>query len=79
MAAGITVPMGGMTITAGVADSDTGESSSGATLSTSVGGGTLVVGYSTQTLKTAEKSTAAVTLKHCVIFTALQLLLQTVT
>ena len=58
MAAGITVPMGGMTVTAGVADSDTGESSSGATLSTSVGGGTLVVGYSTQALKTAEKSTA---------------------
>jgi hypothetical protein len=59
MAAGITVPMGGMTVTAGVADSDTGESSSGATVSAAVGGGTLVVGYSTQTLKTAEKSTAA--------------------
>ena len=84
MAAGITVPMGAMTITAGVADSDTGESSSGATVSAAVGGGTLVVGYSTQTLKTAEKSTAAVfmlliggvtlTVGYC-----LQQLLQTVT
>ena len=58
MGAGLTVPMGGMTVTVGVADSDTGESSSGASVSTSIGGGTLVVGYSQQTLKTAEKSTA---------------------
>ena len=58
MGAGITVPMGAMTVTVGVADSDTGESSSGASVSTAIGGGTLVVGYSQQTLKTAEKSTA---------------------
>jgi hypothetical protein len=58
MGAGITVPMGAMTVTVGVADSDTGETSSGASVSTAIGGGTLVVGYSQQTLKTAEKSTA---------------------
>ena len=58
-AASMTVPMGAYTITAGIADSDTGESSSGASVSTAIGGGTLVVGYSQQTLKTAEKSTAA--------------------
>ena len=58
MGAGITVPMGAMTVTVGVADSDTGETSSGASVSTAIGGGTLVVGYGQQTLKTAEKSTA---------------------
>ena len=58
MSAGISMPLGGMTVSVGVADSDTGESASGASLSTSIGGGTLVVGYSQQTLKTAEKSTA---------------------
>ena len=57
-AAGVTVPMGAYTITAGIADSDTGESASGASVSAAIGGGTLVVGYSQQTLKTAEKSTA---------------------
>jgi len=59
MSAGISMPLGGMTVSVGVADSDTGESASGASVSTSIGGGTLVVGYSQQTLKTAEKSTAA--------------------
>jgi len=58
MSAGLTVPMGAYSVSVGVADSDTGESSSGASVSTSIGGGTLVVGYSQQTLKTAEKSTA---------------------
>ena len=58
-AASITVPMGAYTISAGIADSDTGESSSGASVSTAIGGGTLVVGYSLQTLDTSEKSTAA--------------------
>jgi hypothetical protein len=57
-AAGMTIPMGAYTISAGIADSDTGESASGASVSTAIGGGTLVVGYSQQTLKTAEKSTA---------------------
>jgi len=59
MGASFTMPVGGMTVSVGVADSDTGESSSGASVSTAIGGGTLVVGYSQQTLKTAEKSTAA--------------------
>ena len=59
MSAGLTVPMGAYSVSVGVADSDTGESSSGASVSAAVGGGTLTVGYSQQTLKTAEKSTAA--------------------
>ena len=42
--------MGMYTITAGVADSDTGESASGATVSAAIGGGTLAVGYSNQTM-----------------------------
>jgi hypothetical protein len=58
-AAGITVPMGAYTISAGIADSDTGETASGASVSAAIGGGTLVVGYSQQTLDTSEKSTAA--------------------
>ena len=49
-AASISVPMGMYTITAGVADSDTGESASGASVSAAIGGGTLAVGYSTQTM-----------------------------
>ena len=60
MAAGLTVPMGAYTISVGVADSDSGESSSGASVSAALGGGTLTVGYSQQTLKEAEKDTAAV-------------------
>ena len=58
MGASFTMPVGGMTVSLGVADSDTGETSSGASVSTAIGGGTLVVGYGQQTLKTAEKSTA---------------------
>ena len=59
MSAGITVPMGGYTVSVGLADSDTGESSSGASVSAALGGGTLTLGYSQQTLKEAEKDTAA--------------------
>jgi len=59
MSAGLTVPMGAYSVSVGVANSDTGESSSGASVSAALGGGTLTVGYSRQTLKTAEKSTAA--------------------
>ena len=59
MSAGLTVPMGTYTVSVGVANSDTNESSSGASVSAALGGGTLTVGYSQQTLKTAEKSTAA--------------------
>jgi hypothetical protein len=55
--ASITVPMGAYTITAGVADSDTGESASGASVAAAVGGGTLTVGYSTQTLIAASDAT----------------------
>jgi hypothetical protein len=51
--------MGAYSVSVGVSDSDTGESSSGASVSAAIGGGTLTVGYSQQTLKTAEKSTAA--------------------
>ena len=48
--ASITVPMGMYTVTAGVADSDTGESASGASVAAALAGGTLTVGYSQQTL-----------------------------
>ena len=48
--ASITVPMGMYTITAGVADSDSGESASGASVAAALAGGTLTVGYSLQTL-----------------------------
>ena len=58
--ASITVPMGAYTITAGVADSDTGESASGASVAAAVGGGTLTVGYSTQTLIAASSTDLAV-------------------
>ena len=59
-AASISVPMGMYTISAGVADSDTGESSSGASVSATIGGGTLAVGYSTQTMiATADDITTA--------------------
>jgi hypothetical protein len=55
-AASISVPMGMYTVTVGVADSDTGESSSGATVAAALGGGTLTVGYSNQTLKNASNT-----------------------
>jgi len=50
MSASITMPMGDYSFTIGVADSDSGESSSGASASASIGGGSLTVGYSSQTL-----------------------------
>jgi hypothetical protein len=53
MSASISMPMGAYTFTLGVADSDTGESSSGAEVSAALGGGTVKVGYSNQTLTTA--------------------------
>ena len=46
----ISMPMGMMTVTAAVADHDNTETASGATVSAALGGGTLTVGYSTQTL-----------------------------
>jgi hypothetical protein len=52
MSASIAVPMGAYTVTLGVADSDSGESSSGAEISAAIGGGTAVIGYSNQTLGT---------------------------
>jgi hypothetical protein len=48
--ASITMPMGAYSFTIGVADSDTGESSSGVSASGSLGGGTATIGYSNQTL-----------------------------
>ena len=50
MSASITMPMGAYSFTIGVADSDTGESSSGVTASGTLGGGTATIGYSNQTL-----------------------------
>jgi hypothetical protein len=58
-AASLTVPMGMYTISVGVADHDSGESASGASVAASLGGGTLTVGYSTQTLKNSSHATAA--------------------
>ena len=58
--ASVTMPMGAYSITAGVASADgTTESAAGASISGSIGGGTLTVGYSQQTLDTSAKSTAA--------------------
>ena len=48
--ASITVPMGMYTVTAGFADSDTGESASGASVAAALGGGTLTIGASVQTM-----------------------------
>ena len=50
MSASISLPMGAYSVTLGVADSDSGESSSGASVAAAIGGGTLTVGYSQQTL-----------------------------
>ena len=50
MSASISLPMGAYSVTLGVADSDSGESSSGAEVAAAIGGGTLTVGYSQQTL-----------------------------
>ena len=50
MSASISMPMGAYTFTIGLADSDSGESSSGAQVSAAIGGGTLALGYSNQTL-----------------------------
>lgn len=50
MGATISMPMGAMTITAGVADSDNGSSAAGATVAAALGGGTVTVGYSQQTV-----------------------------
>ena len=54
----ISMPMGMMTVTAAVADHDNTETASGATVSAALGGGTLTVGYSQQTL-IADAATAA--------------------
>ena len=49
MSASITMPFGAYSATIGVADSDTAESSSGASVSGTIGGGTVTVGYSNVT------------------------------
>lgn len=50
MSASITMPLGDYSVTLGVADSDSGESSSGIEVSAALAGGTLTAGYSNQTL-----------------------------
>jgi hypothetical protein len=50
VSASITMPMGDYSVTLGVADSDSGESSSGIEVSAALAGGTLTAGYSNQTL-----------------------------
>jgi hypothetical protein len=57
--ASISVPMGAYTVTLGMADSDTGEDASGATVAAALGGGTLTVGYSNQTLVDGTSDTAS--------------------
>jgi hypothetical protein len=60
MAAGVSMPMGAYTLNIGMASADgTDESSAGASISGSIGAGTLTVGYSTQTLDESAKDTAA--------------------
>ena len=59
MSASITMPMGAYSFTIGVADSDTGESSSGVTASGTLGGGTATIGYSNQTLLASHASLSA--------------------
>ena len=46
----VSIPVGPATVGLGMADGDASESSSGATVSMALGGGTLTVGYSNQTL-----------------------------
>jgi hypothetical protein len=46
----VSMPLGNMTVTAAVSDSETGASASGASVSMALGGGTLTVGYSNQDL-----------------------------
>lgn len=46
----VSIPIGPATVGLGMADGDASESSSGATVSMALGGGTLTVGYSNQTL-----------------------------
>jgi hypothetical protein len=58
--ASVTMPMGAYSISAGVASADgTTESAAGVSASGSIGGGTLTVGYSQQTLDASAKASAA--------------------
>ena len=54
----ISMPLGAYTINAGMADHDNNETASGASVSAALGGGTLTVGYSSQTLN-ADSTAAA--------------------
>ena len=49
----LSMPMGAYTLSAGVANHDSGESASGASVAAALGGGTLTVGYSQQSLLAA--------------------------
>ena len=55
------MPMGTMTLTAGVADNDNGSSAAGATASAALGGGTLTVGYSSQTIDNGDHASLSTT------------------
>lgn len=58
-AVSFSMPLGGYTVTAGIADHSSGEQASGASVSGSMGGGTLTVGYSTQSLIATSDGSAA--------------------
>ena len=59
-AVNLSMPLGSYTVSAGIADHSSGEQASGASVSGSMGGGTLTVGYSTQALlATSDGTTAA--------------------
>ena len=61
MGATISMPMGGLTVTAGVADNDNGSSAAGATAAYALGGGTLTVGYSSQTIDNGDHASLSTT------------------
>jgi hypothetical protein len=55
---GVSMPFGAYTINAGIADHDNGENASGASVTAALGGGTLTLGYSQQTLNAASDGVA---------------------
>ena len=57
-AVSLSMPLGSYTVSAGIADHSSGEQASGASVSGSMGGGTLTVGYSTQALIATSDGTA---------------------
>ena len=55
----LSMPMGAYTIAAGVADHARGEQATGASVTAAIGGGSLVLGYSNQSLLADSDGTAA--------------------